>query len=187
MSERTEPGPARLVISVLQRAGTGGEDPDSVISKLEERFGPADFRSPVLAFDHTGYYEKEMGRDLRRLLVSFERPVGRGDLADIKVFTEGLEQTYADAEGRRAVNLDPGLLSVENFVLATGKTRGHRVYLGKGVYADLTLIFMNGELKALPWTYPDYASDEIRAMLAGLRQRLLEALRKQRAGDRDER
>jgi hypothetical protein len=68
------------------------------------------------------------------------------------------------------VNLDPGLLTPENFILATGKNFSHRVYLGNGVFADLTLVYRNGGFHPLPWTYPDYASEEVRSLLRDLRR-----------------
>ncbi len=65
-------------------------------------------------------------------------------------------------------------------MLATGKNYLHRIYLGRGVYADLTLIYEKGGFQPLPWTYPDYASPEVRAVLALMRERLLDQLRDRR-------
>jgi hypothetical protein len=45
----------------------------------------------------------------------------------------------------------------ERFVLASGKNFSHRIYIGLGIYADLTLIYQKGSFQKLPWTYPDYA------------------------------
>jgi Domain of unknown function (DUF4416) len=75
----------------------------------------------------------------------------------------------------RTVNLDPGLLTEENVLLATGKNYSHRVYLRDGVFADLALVYRKGEYRPLPWTYPDLASDGIRAFLAEVREELREA------------
>lgn len=71
------------------------------------------------------------------------------------------------------MNLDPGLVTPENFILATGKNFSHRIYLRDGVFADLTLVYRKGEYRALPWTYPDYASREIRDLLKGVRAEFL--------------
>ena len=60
---------------------------------------------------------------------------------------------------------------LENLVLATGKSQAHRIYLGEGVFGDLTLIFRKGTYQPLPWTYPDYASRELIAVLEEVRQR----------------
>jgi hypothetical protein len=80
------------------------------------------------------------------------------------------------------VNLDPGLLTEENFILATGKNYSHRVYLRDGVFADLTLVYRKGEYLPLPWTYPDYASPAIREFLAQVREELREG-RKREGGE----
>ena len=35
------------------------------------------------------------------------------------------------------------------------------MYLSKGVYADLTLVFHRGSFRPLEWTYRDYSSPEV--------------------------
>jgi hypothetical protein len=67
------------------------------------------------------------------------------------------------------VNIDPGYLLLERFVLATGKNYAHRIYIGQNIYADLTLTYAKGGFQTLPWTYPDYASPEIRDFLLQVR------------------
>ena len=37
--------------------------------------------------------------------------------------------------------------------------------LSRGIYADLTSVYENGDYRPLPWTYPDWASEEYRACL----------------------
>ena len=44
-------------------------------------------------------------------------------------------------DGGRRVNLDPGLLSLANLILATTKNRSHRIPLFDGIYAELTLLY----------------------------------------------
>ena len=41
----------------------------------------------------------------------------------------------------------------DDLVLATGKNYTHRIYLSKGIYADLTLVFHQGSFQTLAWTY----------------------------------
>jgi len=184
MSVPREPEPARLVVSVIFRpSGDGAEPPwlREALSRLEETFGRADHAGPAMPFDATSYYFGEMGKPLLRRFFSFPALVERERLAGIKRLTNGIEEALVDGEGRRRVNIDPGLLAPENFVLATGKGREHRIYLGSGIWADLTLVYHDGGFRPLAWTYPDYASDEIRSMLASLRGRLMERLRALRA------
>ncbi len=65
------------------------------------------------------------------------------------------------SDGKRQVNLDPGILSEERLILATGKNYTHRIYLRNGIYGDLTLIYGKGSYRTLPWTYPDYSDPRL--------------------------
>jgi len=92
-------------------------------------------------------------------------------LPDVKHFTNHLEIELSRV-GKRRVNLDPGLLSAERLVLATGKNYTHRIYLRDGIYADLTLLYEKGAYRTLPWTYPDYQDPSLLHFLGALRQKL---------------
>jgi hypothetical protein len=137
---------------------------------IESQLGPIDEEIGPLRFDFTDYYDAEMGRGNRRWLWSFERLVDRSELVAIKLLTNDVEKAYT-IDGNRRFNLDPGLLTLENFVLATGKNRAHRIYLGEGIFGDLTLVFRKGSYRALEWTYPDYADSELITILGRLRER----------------
>jgi hypothetical protein len=63
-------------------------------------------------------------------------------------------------KGSRLVNIDFGILSLENVILATYKPFSHRIYLTEGIYQELTYFYQNKTYKTLPWTYPDYADEE---------------------------
>jgi hypothetical protein len=150
-------------------------DRDAAFLRMREVLGEMRLAGGTLHFDTTDYYADEMGGPLFRQFVVATAPVPRDALPEIKVLLEGIERDMADGQ-KRAVNLDPGLITPENFVLATGKNFTHRIYLRDGVFADLTLEFRGGEFRALPWTYPDYASAEIRALLKGIRAELLSCM-----------
>jgi len=177
MSRKGTPPPARLVLSILYRDGPDGQEPAWVASAVEAlaaELGPHDYRSRQLPFEYTDYYLAEMGAPLVRFFLSFETLVSRETLPEIKRKTDAIEGTLSDEEGRRRVNIDPGLLTPESFVLATGKNYAHRIYLGHGVYAELTLVYRGGGYRPLEWTYPDYASDEIRSILGEIRRLLMD-------------
>lgn len=150
---------------------------EPIAEQLIERFGPIDQVSPWFPFDYTDYYELEMGAPLFRRLFTFKGLIEQAALPDIKLATNDIEQAFATPTGRQ-VNIDPGYLLHERFVLATGKNFAHRIYLGKGIYADLTLIYAKGKLQTLPWTYPDYASTEIKAFILQARQKYMIDLKK---------
>jgi hypothetical protein len=149
---------------------------DRVIAELERLFGPVDWRSPKLYFDRTRFYEKEMGWPLHRRFVAFRDLVRPERLVDIKHRTNALESRSL-REGRRKVNIDPGYVSLERLVLATGKNYSHRIYLSRGIYADLTLIFKKGSFRALEWSYKDYADPEVIGFFNALRDRYKKQLR----------
>lgn len=166
MSTPRAPEPAQLVLSILS-ARLGSLWP-GLLGELVERFGPVDYQSADLPFTHTGYYDAELGSPIARRLVGFERLAAQDSLPGIKLFTNALEQRRASA-GQRSCNLDPGLLTLERLVLATGKSFTHRIYLGQGIWADLALIWQGGGWQRLPWTFPDYAGGELQACLGELR------------------
>ncbi len=173
MSRPSEPKPAKPVMSVMSG------DRARIVSALEalsQGFGRIDFLSEFLPFDFTDYYEKEFGKGLERRIASFEKLVPPDTLADIKKATNGLEEAGA-AGGNRRVNIDPGLLSEFNFVLATGKGYAHRVFLRDGIWADLTLIYRGGDFLPLEWTYPDYAGESIREILKKIRLKYMYQLK----------
>lgn len=139
-----------------------------VLHSLSAMFGTLDAVTAPQDFTFTRFYEKEMGPGLRRLFGSFDELVDPGCLPDIKARTNQLEQRWS-RDGRRTVNVDPGLLCEERLVLATGKNAAHRIYLRDGIYGDLTLLYENGAYQPLPWTYPDYAQEETRRFFGLLR------------------
>lgn len=179
MSVPSPSDPARLVVGAF----TAEKElfPEAV-SALAGLFGPPDAVSSWFSFHHTSYYKDEMGGPLFRRLVSFKKLVDQGELADIKLSTNRLESSWKGPSGGRRINLDPGYLTPERFVLATGKNYIHRIYLLKGIYADLTLVYRQGGYEPLFWTYPDYAEEGVRGFLLQLRRGLLAARRNEAAG-----
>ncbi len=116
-----------------------------------------DFQGPPHPFDHTDYYETEMGAGLSRVIVSFSPLVEPASLVEAKWQAHGVEQALAVNE-RRTVNVDVGYLDLFKLVLASFKGRGNKLYLERGVWADMTLTYEKGAFKELPWTFPDFRS-----------------------------
>jgi hypothetical protein len=102
-----------------------------------------------------------MGIGLHRRMISWRKLVPPDGLIAAKRAAESLENRFRDIQENRRVNLDPGLLGLHHVVLATHKGYAHRIYLGQGVHADLTLMFQGGRFRPLPWTYPDYAGGPV--------------------------
>ncbi len=151
---------------------------DLVQRKLSERFGDIDFESSVIPFDYTNYYEAEMGKNLFRKFVSFESLIQPDELAEVKVFTNELETQFffPDTMNRR-INLDPGYVVAGKMILATTKDQAHRMYLCKGIFAEITLQFRNKTFQPWKWTYRDYRTEEYIAVFNRIREIYMNQLR----------
>ena len=165
MSTLKEPKPVYLFTGIIYKPGS---ELVGCIEALKAELGETDFESPELPFECTSYYEDEMGEGLKRRIICFEKLITRVRLRDIKVFTNSLEEEFSDEE-TRTINIDPGYIAQEHVILATGKGFAHRPYLGKGVYADLTMVYRGDEFETLEWTYPDYGTREMRELFKSLR------------------
>ncbi len=151
---------------------------DGVMEQLSDKYGEIDWAGPEVFFDRTRYYEKEMGWPLHRRFVTFKDLVPPEMLVDIKLETNRIEASFMNGKKRR-INIDPGYICLERLVLATGKNYIHRIYLGKGIYADLTLVFKRGGFVPLDWTYPDYGAPEMIESFNMIRSRYLNQLREE--------
>ncbi|HOC46293.1 MAG: DUF4416 family protein [Syntrophorhabdaceae bacterium] len=154
------------------------EDVDlgAVFGKLNRLIGPAEDETGPALFTHTTYYDAEMGQGLKRCFVLFGPVFDRDILPDIKLATNEIEDLFAQ-NNKRTVNIDAGYIALEHVILATTKGYAHRLYIGKGIHADLTLMFNNGSYRALQWTYPDYAEPETIALFNKWRESVKLALR----------
>ncbi len=121
-----------------------------------------------------------MGSPLYRRWVAFERLAAPDALAEAKLTTNAIEADLAAeraAGAPRPINLDPGYLDLARLVLASMKDHAHRIYLGRGVYAEITLLYQSRRWQKLPWTFPDFASGRYDAFLTAARGRLQAARR----------
>ena len=172
MGEIREAQPVKLVSAIF----SGREEVlTEAHAELVAMFGPVDMESTAFDFDQTTYYEEQMGPDLKKTLLAFERLIKPDDLPGIKRATNKLEETLAGRHpdgAPRPVNIDPGYVSLSKLVLATTKDYSHRLYLGEGIYGEVTLAFQGGGFEPQPWTYPDYRREEYRAFLTAVRNRL---------------
>ncbi|CCH50473.1 DUF4416 family protein [Pseudodesulfovibrio piezophilus] len=167
MSIPVIPDPGLLIISIL--CSRWESCWPALLNDLEDLFGPTDEVCDAFTFDQTDYYDKELGTPITRRLISFEDLKPLDALADIKISTNRLEEMYAQ-QGKRLFNLDPGFITLQNLVLATGKPFTHRLYLKAGIWGDLTLVWQKKHWVDFPWTFPDYAGDDMKSRLTKLRR-----------------
>jgi hypothetical protein len=143
--------------------------------------GDPDILSLDLPMPDGGYYGREMGPGLVKRYLSFPGHLPPDALVDLKIAAMAEESRSAEG-GRRRLNLDPGYVFAGGLVLSTGKPAGHRLYLGRGVWGELTLMFQAKAFRALPWTYPDYLDPRVQGALLLMREAYF---RKEREGRRD--
>jgi len=144
---------------------------ERAVKGLKAEFGATEAESDAFPFDFTDYYSQEMGTGLQKRFLCFKEPVARDRLRDVKAFTNALEARFS-VEGKRRVNIDPGYVTKDNLIMASTKERGHRIYLGRGIYAEVTLIFRKQKCVIPPWTYPDYRTKLARDFFLGIRKSL---------------
>ncbi len=156
---------------------------DQAIQVLEKEFGKIIEETPYIKFDHTDYYEKEMGKNLLRKWVTFSYLMDPGNIYKIKHRTNEIELEHA-IDNKRVFNLDPGYVSLQNMVLVTTKSYSHRIYLQQGIYGEVTLIYRKKEgFIPLEWTYPDYREKIAIDFFNKTRLLLKELLKKEKCND----
>jgi len=143
-----------------------------ITEELTSVFGSVDSMSPIMPFAQTDYYREEMGENLKKFFVSFTPLIDAVSIVDAKLFTQEIENKYSDSKGRRRINLDPGYISEAKLVLATTKDHQHRIYIGRGIYAEVTLKFKDKTFVTWEWTYPDYKKEEYIDYFIGVRNTL---------------
>ncbi len=126
-------------------------------TQLAAAFGAIDYASSCFPFDATDYYAQEMGAPLERQFFSFADLISPEALPGIKLRTNAIEADFA-RQGKRRLNLDPGYLDTDKFVLASTKYHGYKIYLSQDIWADMTLHYEKGKFTALPWSFPDFRS-----------------------------
>ncbi|MBN1603111.1 MAG: DUF4416 family protein [Chitinispirillaceae bacterium] len=151
-------------------------DINEIHTKLDQRFGNRDRTFGPIAFSWTEYYEKEMGNNLMKEYFTYSIPIERESLAEIKNYSNDLETGFA-RNGKRQVNIDPGYVARDKLVLASTKDFFHRIYIGDGIFAEVTLHYRKGRYRFFSWTYPDFRDGDFQKFLEIVRAPLVRDLR----------
>lgn len=160
MARAQTPPPGRLIVSIIYSSMDALADG---LKALEKKFGRVQFETLEIECAEASEYREEMGDGLLRRFFSFEKEVPRDSLPALKAACSKIEAQFADVTDNylfRTVNIDPGILTPSNVVIATHKEFNHRMYLRDGVYAELALIYSRGTFCRLPWTASDYCDEE---------------------------
>lgn len=154
MGKPANPKPALLFTGILY-------SDESYLSKAKESllnsFGSAFMETPPVSWDFSKYYKEEIGSPIMRTFIFFKNLINRAEIADIKLRTNDIEASLS-TDGKRNVNIDPGYLTLANVILATTKGYSHRIYLGKGIYGEVSLLYKEKDRTFIPhiFTYTDY-------------------------------
>ncbi len=144
-------------------------------ARVERDWGPTALVSERFDFSETRFYEASMGTEIKKELWAFERLVDPAQLAELKHISNDVEDEFRrlhDYPEPRPLNLDPGYLSEAKLVLATTKDRDHRLYLDRGIYAEVTLYYHGRAWQSRPWTYPDYQRSDYHQFFTRCREYL---------------
>lgn len=150
--------PVRSFVGVLYNAGVSQED---CLSFLDDYYSSPLETSEFESFNHSSYYEEEMGAELIRFWFHPSETWEEQRLAEqkrraIRIEKEASKQFDPSA---RPINLDPGYIKRNRLVLASTKDADHRIAVAEDIFAELTLLYEDGCFQPLPWTYPDYRSE----------------------------
>jgi len=144
-------------------------------------YGPIDLESEALPWSVSEYYRDEMGGGLYRKFVFFDGLMDPDRLPAVKLFAAKTEAHFprlSTGPLQRRINLDPGYITEAKVVLATTKDFSHRIYIGSGVYAEVTLRYDSKEqsFAALDHTYFDFRTPAYIAFFNRARLSLRERL-----------
>jgi hypothetical protein len=163
-----EPRPTTPVLLVVAVFTQFEEALNWAGDRLETAFGPVGLASFPFPFVQTNYYTATMGPHLRKQFLAFADLVDPACLTAAKLRTNALEHELA-LTGQfpvpRPINLDPGMLGLGKFILATTKDQAHRIYLRDGIFAEVTLRYQAGAFVPWEWTYADYRLPSVREFL----------------------
>ncbi|MBD3246955.1 MAG: DUF4416 family protein [Candidatus Omnitrophica bacterium] len=142
---------------------------------LAEKYGTCDFETKPVPFTFTDYYQEEMGSGLLRRFFSLRTLRTPARLVGIKLDSIGVEKKFSVGE-RRKINIDPGYINEAKLVLASTKDFSHRIYLSRGIFAEVTLTYQHRKFRPLPTTFPDYRTEWYREQFEQIRTRYREQL-----------
>ena len=163
--------PEKLILGVIYSDRTVFDEAMKIIT---DRFGEFDGQCEEFSFseEFSTYYDEELGGKGIRRIYSFKELVDPARQVEIKEFTNELEKKFS-IDGKRKINLDPGLLSSGRLMLSTTKPIGFRIPLARGIHTELTLFYARGVWHKLPWTYRDYQSEKVQKFLLKVRKNYL--------------
>ena len=176
MGTAATPHNVQLIIALLYSPET---PVGVVLDELDRRFGTRERSYGPVPFSWTEYYRDEMGDNLQKMYFSYQNSIDRDLLPSIKLRTNAIERQFAQPDGNRSINIDPGYVARDKVVLATTKDFYHRLHLADGIYGEVTLHYRKGRFRYFSWTYPDFRDPEVLRFLEGVRAPLVRRIRRE--------
>jgi hypothetical protein len=180
MGDVTEPA---VVLPILAAFSRHEAALDWGRGRAEGEWGPVALASERFSFVETDYYEPTMGPGILKCFWAFERLIDPGRLAELKLETNRWEAEYAERGSHaesRPLNLDPGYLTPAKLVLASTKDHAHRLYLSRGIYAEVTLFYKDRTWQRHEWTFKDYRRADYQQFFSACRDYLRRREREER-------
>jgi len=169
MAIASENDPSILFLGIMFRDSSLR---DEALALFQKKFGTVLSSVEPRSFSQfSTYYDSEIGGEVQKEYFLFDEKIDRDQLAEIKLFTNDLEAKFL-VGGKRLINLDPGYLTKDKFVLASAKDFAHRISIGKGIFAEVTLHFHHGKVRFFSWTYRDYIQPDVETFLLEGRKQL---------------
>ena len=172
MGDIAEPAPVLLLLAAFSRHSAALE---WARDRAASAWGPIVLESPHFNFAETSYYEPTMGADLQKSFFAFQRLIDPEGIVDCKLAANRWEAEYAERGGHpepRPLNLDPGYLTPAKLVLASTKDHAHRIYLARGIFAEVTLYYKDRRWREREWTFPDYRRADFQSFFEQCREYL---------------
>lgn len=163
---------AQLLAFVLQ---SGKEWDSCILEQLQNVWGHFRHIGKLFAFDKTLYYAPEMGENLYRGVISFERVISPELIATEKEKSNALEISLSKIKGKRNVNIDIGYMDLDKVVLPSYKRGPYKIYAGKGVWLDMLLTYSKGKFHPTAWAFEDFVRNPYQHDLQQIRERYKKA------------
>ena len=124
------------------------------INSMIRSWGEPERISDTFPFDHTNYYD-EISPNLLRCFISFRGLRPADLLSEWKKTSCKIESKSSE---NRRINIDPGYINGARLVLASTKDHAHRVYLGDGIFAEVTMRYRFKKWVPFDYTFPDFSA-----------------------------
>ncbi len=133
---------------------------EKIKKKLEDFFNKIDFEihfTPLIPIPSLYFANKEF--EIYHLL-SFERPIAREELVDIKLKTLAIELQF-QKNGFPIVELDIGYVTDNQVIRTSLFEENHKIYLHKNIYTETLYYFDKGSFKPFIHTPKFFRSPDI--------------------------